>query len=116
MVDTTYTWKITNLCCMKDFDSLQNYVYQVDWYCSGHYSGISGVADYTMNKSTFVSSLNNTDFIPYDELKEEQVFDWVFYNENSGPTPQSKQDLQNIVDIGIQNLLNPPYINPPLPW
>jgi hypothetical protein len=54
--------------------------------------------------------LPGPDFIPYDELTQEIVLNWIW---NSGV---SKEATEANVQQQIDNKINPPIVSPPLPW
>ncbi len=99
-----YTWKIDQL----ERNPLTGVVITVQWECHG-------VDDETQNSVYISSSLrlppndpDNPDFIPFDELSEQAVLEWVW----QGPT---KEQYETSVAEQIELKNNPPIVTG-VPW
>ena len=53
-----------------------------------------------------------TDYIPYADLKEEQIVEWV----KASLGEEGVTATYAAIDSKIESLVNPPIITPPLPW
>lgn len=106
---TNFTWKVTNLFT-ETIDGKQDYV------VIAYYDVIGVDGDYT-------SSLSNTaqfstedvgEFIPYDELTEAIVVDWI--KESLGEN--GIISIEACINGQIESEKNPPVVpqNTPLPW
>lgn len=77
----------------RDFEIIDN---QKKYY--GHTSGTQSF-----------EAPHESSFIPYEELKFEQVCEWLEANLNV-------EELDAILDQQIENQKNPPIVQLPLPW
>ena len=70
----TKTWKINSLDCKPDVSGLIDYVVTSHWTLSatdGTYTGsVYGTASFEVDP-------DKTDFVPFDELTEEQIILWT---------------------------------------
>lgn len=107
---TTYTWIVNQLECYPEKDGYQDVVFSINWVCYGYEmanqnqyeSCIGGNANVTLNP--------DEPYIPYDQLTEEQVLNWIW-------TSGVDKDLTEAeVYAKIQALVNPTVVSPPLPW
>jgi hypothetical protein len=107
---TQYTWIISQLECYPEFDNYQNIVFNVFWNCVG---------EDIVNNVSFVSSINSSisvqldptaPYIPYADLTQDEVLNWVW---TSGV---DKDATEAEVDAKVQALVNPTVVSPPLPW
>lgn len=89
--------------------SLNDVVVKVHWRRNASYlsGSVSGSADIYGEMPCGTPS--ETDFIAYPDLTFEQVCGWL----DNGLNVES---LNSILDTTIQNQINPPIINLPLPW
>lgn len=104
--DITFKWLICQLDCKPSVDGLQDYVVVCHWRYGASfenlYTDVYGACPFEVNPE-------QEDFTPYAELTEAQVIGWL---EES----LDVAELQNQLCNGIQTLLNPPIVSPPLPW
>lgn len=103
----TITWTVTEMTCYPEADGHPDVVFGVYWVCSG-------VQD---TYSTQVAAPNACDiplptasFIPYADLTQAQVLEWVWTN----GVDKAAVELQVQALIDIQ--MNPPVVILPLPW
>ena len=109
-MSATFVWNISQLDCMPDVQGKIDYVVTAHWQCNG--SEESGGTVYTAQvygTSSF-EVLPGPDFIPYDELTQEIVLNWIW---NSGV---SKEATEANGQQQIDTKINPPIVSPPLPW
>jgi len=106
----TFNWNISQLDCIPDVDGKQDYVVTAHWQCNG--SEESGGQTYT-SQIYGTSSFQvdpGPDYIPYDQLTQEIVLNWVW------ASGIDKDATEAAVQKQIDNEINPPVISPPLPW
>jgi hypothetical protein len=103
----TYTWKVTSMKVV-DTDDLQNVVIQTYWVKTG--------VDEDGNEGSFsgatplsISSVDPENFVPYDELTQSIVIEWI----NDSITDQTHIDSRIEEQI---NLKKNPVVEKPLPW
>ena len=81
-------------------------VFTIHWTCSG-------VQD-TYNASVYstcgVTYSAGTPYTPYAQLTQDQVLGWIW----AGGV--DKAATEAAVNLQIANLINPPVVQPPLPW
>lgn len=72
----TYTWKIVALKKLDSANSIQNAIVEVDWIKTGvDEYGIEGNFE---GKTKFnLSEINPETFIPFNQLTEQQIIDWI---------------------------------------
>ena len=61
---------------------------------------------------TGVTIQSGSGFVPYDQLTEETVIDWVHYEMGD----EQKTQIETNVSEAIDRKINPPVIKLPLPW
>ena len=113
----TITWKVTNLDCYPTYDQETDVVFTVHWDCLGNLTPTTG----SQSGSTFNSRVYGTtgvqyhsgsSFIPYDQLTENVVLGWTFDSMGTG----SKANIEAGAISSLYNQINPPVVQPPLPW
>lgn len=104
----TYTWTVTNMSVLQT--PQPDFVVSAKWLCSGvegDYSGeTSGIQEFPDQQGD--------DFVPYADLTESQVLDWVW--EQMGEN--GKSNAEACAAGQIESEKNPP-VSPtqePLPW
>jgi hypothetical protein len=109
-MSATITWRVQSLLCKKQEDNLQDVVYQVAYSC---------VANQTQDGTDYVESVNSGvdialvpdgSFIPFDQLTEAEVLQWVW--SNGVEKDKVEAGLQSMIDKKI----NSNDVVPPLPW
>jgi hypothetical protein len=102
----TYNWNIKLMDTIPLFDGYQDFVTRVYWdYIGVDENGISSkVEGYTE-----WNVVNEPNFILYGDITLEDVTNWLEeYNDMN--------NLQSIITKKIEDIINPPIINLPLPW
>jgi hypothetical protein len=107
----TYTWNIKNIKTMKD-ESGEDLVSEIYWVKTGKDSkGVEGSFEGVVYANSIpVLEEEESKFIPYKKLKEENVLNWVkkvvsCYEDHIDRTIQKQIDEQNNV-----------LVDSPLPW
>jgi hypothetical protein len=112
MSDISYTWRVGAMECYPDFSGYIDYVFTVHWDCLSYYSGVSGGPYNGRVYSCTLVPLNTGEFIPYQNLTENQVLTWVW--DTIGE--DQKNAYQNSAGEQILNQITPPIVQLPLPW
>ncbi len=81
-------------------------VLQVGWRCNGTEDNFSG----SVYSTCTLPAADPQNFIPYSSLTEAEVLNWVWAN------GVDKAATEAAVQQQIDNQINPPTIQPPLPW
>jgi len=109
-MSATITWSVTALDCYPQAEGQQNVVFLCHWQCAG--TETSG--DKTYNASIYstcaVTYTAGSPYTPYAQLTQQQVLGWVW---GSG-VDQSATEAA--VQQQIAQQINPPVVQPPLPW
>lgn len=105
----TYSWEVTGMRT-KTVGNTPNVVVQVFWKKTG--------TDETGNSSSFIGStpfntesIDPENFIPFDNLTEENVLNWV----KQTITASFEEHINTIIEKQIQENSNPP-VDAVLPW
>ena len=105
-MSATITWQIQWMQCYPQAEGEQDVVFQVGWACNG--------TDGTYNASVYstcaVPAPSGSAFTPYSQLTQEQVLGWVWANGVDQAATEAAVQQQ------IDNQINPPVVQPPLPW
>lgn len=111
-MNTNYTWKISGMTCYPEHAGQQNVVFNVDFNCNGdrEYSGSTYYGN--IFRSVNVQHISGSTFIPYDQLTEAEVLQWVLDELGFN----NVENIQNSVEQQIDDQINPPTIAKPLPW
>jgi hypothetical protein len=117
MNQPTITWKVTNLDCYPKYDQETDVVFTVHWDCLGNIvvgtGSLSGsVYNSRLYGTTGVQYHSGSAFIPYDQLTENVVLGWTFDSMGSG----SKANIEAGAISSLYTQINPPVVQPPLPW
>jgi hypothetical protein len=105
-MSATITWTITAMDAYPQAEGQTDVVFTVHWTCAG-------VQD-TYNASVYstcgVTYSAGTPYTPYAQLTQDQVLGWIW----AGGV--DKTATEAAVQAQIDNLINPPVVQPPLPW
>ncbi|MFY7884160.1 MAG: hypothetical protein ACOVOV_04870 [Dolichospermum sp.] len=106
---TTYNWTITNLYT-KTVEGLQDYVVTAMY----NVEGVDVEFSSTVNGSQMFTVKEGQDFIPYSELTNEIVVEWI--KEELGEN--GILSITACIDGQIESQKNPPVVPviTPLPW
>ena len=106
---TQYTWEVTSLYT-ETIDG------ETDYVVIANYTVIGIDDTYTAELSNIArfSTASVTPFIPYADLTEDTVIDWI--QQELGPDGVS--NLEACIQGQINSQINPPTVpvNTPLPW
>jgi hypothetical protein len=94
--------------CYPQEDGEADVVFTVHWTLSGTDGTYSG----SVYGATGIALDKAKSYTPYANLTKDQVIGWV--QEALGV--DACMDLQLSVNNQIANQINPPVVNPPLPW
>lgn len=107
----TYTWKIVELK-VKDHEDLENVVVQTHWEKIG--------TDENDNTGTFkgatplsLENVNFENFIPFEQLTESQVLQWIQNIVSSNSTYEEHINSCILKEIFLKNN---PIVEKTLPW
>ena len=102
-----YEWIINKIDVKPVFEGLENFVYIIYWdYLADNESGYtSTIKGYT----EFSSEVNSDTYVPYESITKNIADYWL-------NTSTNVNQLQSILNKKIEDLINPPIINLPLPW
>lgn len=107
---TTFTWTVTAMSTLAQVEGETDVVVLAQWICAGDDNGTK--ADIGGN-SQFTIQQGGT-FIPYADLTEAQVMQWVFDALGEDGIANTQACVQGQID----SILNPPVSpsNQELPW
>lgn len=105
-----YTWRVKLVHCYPEYAGIPNVVFNVHWECTGsrvvdgkvYAAAVNGNVDLTLNP--------DQPFVPYSQLVEAEVLSWCY---GAGI---DKALIEQKIAQNIEEQLNPPIIQPPLPW
>ena len=108
-METNFQWVISQLNCAVESDGLPNVINVIHW----RYNATQVDGDKTYFADTYgsssVSQPNPQNFIPYADVTEQEVINWL---EQILPVEDMKTALEN--NIALQ--ITPVEITLPLPW
>lgn len=102
----TITWNISQLDCKPQEDGKTDVVVTAHWQCNGtqdtYSASVYSTCSFTLDPSA--------PFTPYAGLTQDQVLGWCWAN------GVDKDATEAAVQGQIDSQINPPIIQPPLPW
>jgi hypothetical protein len=102
------TWKIDWMKCLPQSAVITDYVIQCGWRCNGsqdqYRASVYGSASFQIPDDP------SNDLTPYEDLTQEQVLTWCW------ASGVDKTATEESVQTQIQNQINPPIVELPLPW
>lgn len=101
----TTIWKIEALDCKPQEGSLTDVVITAHWRANGEQDGFTASV-----YGTCSFGQPGDPFVPYDQLTEQMVLGWCW---TSGV---DKDATEAAVQTQLDNQINPPVIQPALPW
>ena len=102
----TYAWLVDQMSCYPQSEGQTDVVFTVYWRCNA----TDGTYTATQYGSVGVTYVEGSPYTPYADLTLDQVLGWVW----AGGV--DKDSVQAALDGSIANQVNPPVVNPPLPW
>ena len=102
----TYTWIVEYMSCYPEAEGETDVVFTVGWSCNA----TDGPYNATQYGTVSVTYVAGDPYTPYADLTEVQVRGWVWANGVDQATTEAALDTM------IANQVNPPVVNPPLPW
>ena len=102
----TTTWIIEWMQCYPQAEGEVDVVFNVGWRCNG----TDGTYNATIYSTCAVTYKAGSPYTPYADLTQDQVLQWIW---ESGV---DKDATQAAIDQQIANQVNPPVIQPNLPW
>ena len=109
-MSATITWSVTAMDCYPQAEGQTDVVFTVHWQCAG--TETSG--DKTYNASIYstcaVTYTAGSPYTPYAQLTQQQVLGWVW------ASGVDKTATEAAVNQQLANQVNPPVVQPPLPW
>ena len=99
-------WSVTRMDCYPQEGSETDVVFNVHWTCSGVQGTFSG----SVYSTCSVPLSGEGPFTPYAQLTQDQVLGWIWAN------GVDKQATEAAVQQQIDNQINPPIVQPALPW
>jgi hypothetical protein len=109
----TTTWIIEWMSCKPTEGTLTDVVVTAGWRCNGTQTSDVGVTPVIYNAtiySTCSFPLPDGTFTPYAELTQAQVLGWCYAN------GVDQAATEAAIQANIDNQINPPIVQPPLPW
>jgi len=104
-----YTWKISSLICIPDLEGKLDYVTIANFTCSKQDGENMGAV---FNAVEFSVNPDKVEYVPYDELTEDTVIEWV--KDELGA--ETVANFYSSIDAQIGNQINPPLVTRSLPW
>ena len=101
----TYTWTVTAMDCYPQAEGETDVVFTVHWTCSGVQDTYSGSVYSTCGVPAPTGA-----FTPYADLTQDQVLGWIWAN------GVDKDSAEAAVQSNIDAQINPPVVQPALPW
>jgi hypothetical protein len=108
-------WVIEWMQCKPTEGSLTNVVVTVGWRCNGTQTEGSGDNAKTYNATiystcSFPQPQEGSQFTPFADLTQAQVLGWCYAN------GVEKETTEAAIQSQIDSQINPPIIQPALPW
>ena len=95
----TYTWKINAVDCYTSKDGLEKVAYNVHW----SFFATDGENNASMIGVQSVGEPNPDNFVPFDQLTEEQVVSWI-------TASMDVEQMQANLDKQIEDLVAPKVV------
>lgn len=102
----TINWTVTAMDCYPQAEGETDVVFTVHWTCSGVQDTYTG----SVYSTCGVTYDAGQPYTPYNELTQDQVLGWIW------ASGVDKDATEAAVQSQIDNQINPPVVQPPLPW
>jgi hypothetical protein len=102
----TYNKHIVSLSCYSEIDSETNVVFTINWTLVGN----EGVFCTSLSCATSVPYVSGQPLIPYSELTESQILQWIEDHTSTEDMTSYKTTIAS--NIEQQKVI----VKPPLPW
>lgn len=112
-MSATITWIIEWMKCVPQEGQLTDVVITAGWRCNGNQTAGTPAVDYygtNFGVCSFPQPTAGGQFTPYADLTQEQVLGWCWANGVNQAATEAAVQQQ------IDNQINPPVIQLPLPW
>ena len=109
---TTITWQIEWMSAStQQINGFSEVVLSAGWRCNGtdNATPTPNVAS-VYGSVSFPEPQTGGQFTPYAQLTQAQVLGWCYAN------GVNQSEIETSVTTQVNNLVNPPVIQPPLPW
>jgi hypothetical protein len=100
------TWQIDAMQCKVQEGDLSDVVIQVHWRCNGEQDGYSA----SVYSTCSVPGPNPASFVPYDQLTQEEVLNWIWANGVDRAATEAAVQAQ----LALQK--HPVTVSLPPPW
>jgi hypothetical protein len=108
-MSATITWVIEYMQCKPVEGSYTDVVVTAGWRCNGAQTA-NAVNYIATNYGTASFPMPEGSFTPYNQLTQAQVLAWCY----ASGVDQAATEAS--VQAAIDNQINPPIVQPPLPW
>lgn len=88
----TITWSVPSCAYYPEYANEADVIFVVNWQCSG----TDGTNSYEIHGSCPVSYYANTPFIPYSQVTQQMMLDWIW----SGGINKDANELYVIEHLG----------------
>jgi len=105
-MSATITWIIEWMDCKPTDGDLTDVVVTAGWRCNG----VQDTYNATVYGTCSFPMPEEGQFTPYADLTQDQVLGWCWAN------GVDQTATEAAVQSSIDNQINPPIIQPPLPW
>ena len=110
-MSATITWIIEWMECKPTEGQYTDVVISAGWRCNGTQAdGSNQYNGSAYGSCAFSQPAEGGQFTPYDQLTQQQVLGWC-WNGNI-----DKDQIEAAVQAQIDAQINPPVVQPPLPW
>jgi len=104
----TYNWVIEQMEAYPQYEGHSDVVFNVHWRLNAN----EGNYNATSYGSVGVTLDPDSDFVPYANLTQAEVVNWV----KDALGEEQVADIERGLEGQIENLITPPVVRPPLPW
>jgi len=105
-MSATITWSVTAMDAYPQAEGQTDVVFTVHWTCAG----VQDTYTASVYSTCSVTYTAGSPYTPYAQLTQDQVLGWIW----AGGV--DKANTEAAVNLQIANLINPPVVQPPLPW